>query len=105
MVGPRPKRQDYVVPGIGGKKIFRQGAFNDAVADWQRRKNEERAASRPRRETAFRERERPDGKTDVYFNAPGDGARHGHHVRNLDGTTEYVRDPDGNVYVDRSKEG
>jgi|GEM_PF-6452852 len=45
MVGPRPKRQDYMVPGIGGKKIFRQGAFNDAVADWQRRRNEERSDS------------------------------------------------------------
>jgi hypothetical protein len=104
VVGPKPQRRDYWTRGITGK-IFRQQAYDDAVAAWRQRKDEERDEQRQRpQETAFKESTRPDGKTDTYFNAPGDGSRHGHHVRNPDGSTEYVRDPQGEVYVDRSKE-
>jgi hypothetical protein len=55
--------------------------------------------------TAFRTRERTDGsgKTDVFFNGPGDGAAHGHVVEggtNANGSTNYIyaRDVEGNEY-------
>lgn len=55
--------------------------------------------------SAFREHERPDGKTDIFFNGPGDGANHGHVVQHQgpDGQTVYdhVRDVEGNVYINR----
>lgn len=56
--------------------------------------------------TAFRERQRQDGsgKTDIFFNTPGDGDKHGHVVQHedADGNTAYdfVRDVEGNTYID-----
>lgn len=59
--------------------------------------------------TAFSDKERDDGKRDIYFNRGSqDGANHGHVVQssNDSGSTDYhyVRDEDGSVYVDDSKE-
>jgi len=59
--------------------------------------------------TAFATEERDDGKRDIYFNrGKEDGADHGHVVESTgdDGQTDYhyVRDTDGNVYVDDSKD-
>jgi hypothetical protein len=56
--------------------------------------------------TAFCDHERPDGsgKRDIYFSDPSDGHHHGHAVQSADGDDviyHYVRDVDGNVYVDR----
>lgn len=57
--------------------------------------------------SAFRSSERNDGsgKTDVYFNGPGDGSSHGHVVEKTDGdgnrSYDYVRDVEGNVYIDK----
>lgn len=50
--------------------------------------------------TAFSDQPRPDGTRDIYFNGPGDGQNHGHVVVNPDGGYEYVRDVEGNVYID-----
>lgn len=54
--------------------------------------------------SAFRSHERADGKTDVLFNGPGDGANHGHVVEQTDAggnrTYDYVRDVEGNTYID-----
>jgi len=51
--------------------------------------------------TAFRDHERGDGsgKSDIHFNGPGDGDKHGHVVRSSE-EDHYVRDVEGNVYVD-----
>jgi hypothetical protein len=54
---------------------------------------------------------RYDGKTDHFFNETGThDDPHGHVVEGKDSTPEqttydFVRDVDGNVYVDRSDEG
>lgn len=52
--------------------------------------------------TAFREQVRSDGKTNIYFNGPGDGPNHGHVVQHQgpDGQVVYdfVRDVEGNEY-------
>jgi hypothetical protein len=59
--------------------------------------------------SAFKDSSRSDGsgKQDILFNGPGDGASHGHVVQSSesDDQTEYhyVRDVEGNVYVDNSK--
>ena len=56
--------------------------------------------------SAFKDRERKDssGKSDILFNGPGDGAHHGHVVQSTDAEGNpiyhYVRDVEGNVYVD-----
>ena len=53
---------------------------------------------------------RYDGKTDHFFNESGDmNDPHGHVVEGRDSTAEqrtydYVRDADGNVYIDRRDE-
>lgn len=64
-------------------------------------------SKRSDRSSAFRERERSDGKRDVLFNRPGDGSAHGHVVdsTNDEGDTEYhyVRDEDGRVFVDDAR--
>lgn len=60
--------------------------------------------------TAFRSRQRKDGsgKTDTLFNAPGDKSQHGHVVESTDDsgntTYPYVRDVEGNVYRDDSRD-
>jgi hypothetical protein len=60
--------------------------------------------------SAFKDSSRSDGsgKQDILFNGPGDGANHGHVVQSpgSDGQTtyDYVRDVEGNVYVDNSKQ-
>ena len=57
--------------------------------------------------SAFKDQARKDGsgKSDVLFNGPGDGSNHGHVVQSTDsnGNPEYhyVRDVEGNVYVDK----
>lgn len=58
--------------------------------------------------TAFSTKDRDDGKRDILFNRGSqDGANHGHVVESdgKDGNTvyHYVRDEDGNVYIDDSK--
>jgi hypothetical protein len=59
--------------------------------------------------SAFKDRRRKDGsgKSDVLFNGPDDGAAHGHVVQSFDadGTPvyHYVRDVEGNVYIDDSQ--
>ncbi len=59
--------------------------------------------------SAFKSEPKPNdpSKTDTFFNGPGDGPAHGHVVesQNADGTPNYhyVRDVEGNVYVDDSK--
>jgi len=51
VVGPRPRRSDYVVPGLGGRRIFRQAAYEDAVGSWARRRDEEREQQQVNRST------------------------------------------------------
>ncbi|TCJ40099.1 hypothetical protein [Parafrankia sp. BMG5.11] len=54
--------------------------------------------------TAFRDQEREDGRRNIYFNGPGDGAAHGHvvqHEENGQTVYDYVRDVEGNVYINR----
>jgi len=53
--------------------------------------------------TAFSDKTRPDGTMDIYFNGPGDGPNHGHVVVGPDGDYKYVRDVEGNVYIDKRK--
>ena len=59
--------------------------------------------------SAFRDSPKSDGsgKQDINFNGPGDGRDHGHVVQssNDDGSTNYhyVRDVEGNIYIDDSK--
>ena len=59
--------------------------------------------------SAFSDKSRGDdsGKSDVLFNGSGDGSQHGHVVQSTDsgGDTSYsyVRDVEGNVYVDDSR--
>jgi hypothetical protein len=56
--------------------------------------------------SAFKARARSDGsgKSDILFNGPGDGSEHGHVVQSIDAhgnpIYHYVRDVEGNVYVD-----
>lgn len=50
--------------------------------------------------SALKDQERPDGRRDIYFNGPGDGGNHGHVVQNPDGTYDFVRDVEGNTYID-----
>jgi hypothetical protein len=45
MVGPRPDRRNFYTTGVGGRRIFRQEAYENAVGDWERRRDEEREAS------------------------------------------------------------
>lgn len=60
--------------------------------------------------TAFRSRQRRDssGKTDTWFNEPGDKSQHGHVVESTDESSNqkyhYVRDVEGNIYRDDSKD-
>lgn len=57
--------------------------------------------------SAFKDAPKPNdpSKQDILFNGPGDGSQHGHVVQgtNPDGTPDYqyVRDVEGNVYIDR----
>ena len=53
----------------------------------------------------FETKDKPDGPTHELFNrGSGDGGNHGHRVTDTDtGDTKYVRDNDGDVYVDDSK--
>lgn len=44
----KPQRKDYWTHGIGGRRIFRQQAFDDAVGTWQRRQDEEQEERRER---------------------------------------------------------
>jgi hypothetical protein len=54
--------------------------------------------------TSFRESDRNDGsgKTDTYFNSPGDGDAHGHVVSHQDSSGQtsydYARDTSGTEY-------
>ena len=61
-----------------------------------------------KKSTAFETNERDDGKTDIYFNRGSeDGDKHGHVVQSGEGNDtvyHYVRDEDGNVYIDDSKD-
>lgn len=87
----RPQRPGKLATGEAWKE------YNEDMARWQR----QRGGS----STAFRTRTRQDGsgKTDVFFNRPGDGSDHGHVVQREDGGNtvyDYVRDEDGNVYTD-----
>jgi hypothetical protein len=50
--------------------------------------------------SAFKDKERENGKRDILFNGPGDGSKHGHVVENTDGSYSFVRDVEGNVYID-----
>jgi predicted phage tail protein len=54
--------------------------------------------------SAFRTQERDDGKTNIYFNGPGDGPNHGHVVQHPDAdgnmVYDFVRDVEGNTYID-----
>lgn len=60
--------------------------------------------------TAFPSSQRKDrsGKSDTYFNGPGDKDRHGHVVESTDEhdsqTYHYVRDVEGNEYRDDSRD-
>lgn len=55
-----------------------------------------------RESTAFKSRVRKDGKEEILFNRPGDGARHGHVVQDPNSReTYYARDEDGNEYIDK----
>lgn len=47
VVGPRPKRRDYWRSAITGK-YFAQEAYDNAVGDWERRRDEERSTWTPR---------------------------------------------------------
>lgn len=51
--------------------------------------------------SAFRDKVGQDGDRDVLFNGPGDGKEHGHVVQGPDGDYKYVRDVEGNVYIDK----
>ncbi|HUY25202.1 MAG TPA: hypothetical protein VMV09_07870 [Candidatus Saccharimonadales bacterium] len=51
--------------------------------------------------SAFKDQVRPDGRREYLFNGPGDGGQHGHVVENQDGSYQYARDVEGNVYIDR----
>lgn len=59
--------------------------------------------------SAFRDKSRNDGsgKRDVLFNGSDDGKKHGHVVERKDAagnrTYSYVRDVEGNVYIDDEK--
>lgn len=50
--------------------------------------------------TAFTHTQRPNGQESILFNGPGDGQNHGHVVTNPQGGYDYVRDVEGNVYID-----
>lgn len=58
------------------------------------------------RSTAFKDKDRDDGKHETFFNrGSSDGPNHGHVVTSNDGqTTHYARDEDGTEYVDDSKD-
>jgi len=62
-----------------------------------------------KKSTAFEDKERNDGsgKRDILFNRDGDKGKHGHVVQSKgdDGNTKYhyVRDEDGNTYIDDKK--
>lgn len=62
-----------------------------------------------RPDTVFRERVRPDAKTDYFFNRGAeDREKHGHVVESTDDagnrTYHYARDREGNIYVDDSSD-
>lgn|GEM_PF-3155989 len=44
MVGPKPQRKDYWRRAITGR-YFSQQAYDDAVAEWRRKKDEERRST------------------------------------------------------------
>src|SRR2546423_149855 len=56
--------------------------------------------------SAYEDKPKQDGsgKRDIYFNAPGDGDRHGHVVERHDSggrpQYHYVRDVEGNIFID-----
>ena len=50
--------------------------------------------------SAFRDKVGQDGDRDIYFNGPNDGPNHGHVVQDPQGNYKYVRDVEGNVYID-----
>lgn len=50
----------------------------------------------------FRANQRPDGKTDTFFGEPGSNS-HGHGVVTENGEVVYLRDPDGNVTINKNK--
>jgi hypothetical protein len=57
--------------------------------------------------SSFKSSTRKDGRSQHLFNGPGDGGKHGHVVQssNPSGPTKYhyVRDVEGNVYIDDRK--
>lgn len=52
--------------------------------------------------SAFKDKERPNGDRDIFFNGPTDGPNHGHVVIDKNGDYKYVRDVEGNVYIDKT---
>jgi hypothetical protein len=48
MVGPRPDRRNFYTTGVGGRRLFRQEAYENAVGDWERRRDEEGESRTPR---------------------------------------------------------
>ena len=93
------------VPGCSCNKCIR-AADRDAERETRRSQRQSRGGTT--NDTAFRTRERQDGsgKTDILFNSPGDGSRHGHVVERTDSegnkSYPYARDVEGNVYADDS---
>lgn len=51
--------------------------------------------------SAFSDRVGQDGDRDILFNGPGDGPNHGHVVMDPQDEYKYVRDVEGNEYINR----
>jgi len=49
--------------------------------------------------SAFSDKVGKDGDRDIYFNGPGDGRNHGHVVIDPNDRYKFVRDVEGEVYV------
>jgi hypothetical protein len=100
MVGPRPRRQDFYVSGLTGRgRIFRQEAYENAVGNWERQRDEEREASGWRHGGAVdgepAKVKEEDGRVEALWGGEGesDGHRHGHIVSNDGVNAAYVRYP------------
>ena len=90
MVGPRPRRQDFYVSGLTGRgRFFRQEAYDNAVGDWERQKDEEQEVK-----SRYGETVEGVGYTDTYFGGAGvaDGPGHGHIRVDEDGGEQVIRE-------------